>query len=258
MHDASQRRENASHASVPTAASTAARADGWASRSPPTRARPSPTSASAGERRAAENKVFDIAKSSKAPVKCVWRRLAFALVPTRPWRTDRAGVVSLRRKRQSEFYQIVRVRGDGKCMFRSLALGLAAISKRNMTSAEEEFEADQLRLAVAESLCRTAEKRKNFSEAVMAISFEHGLETYCRRILDPKFWGGEPEMLVLSRLIKRPIKVYIHAHQARNASGNGFVCIQTYGEEFSKTKKGVERKAVKLLYNGENHYDLLI
>ena len=140
-------------------------------------------------------------------------------------------------------------------MFRALALGLAAIKGDNMTSGEEERQADQLRLAVAESLCRTPEKRKNFSEAVMAISYEYGLEKYCKRILEPAFWGGEPELLVLSRLIRRPIVVYIHASQARNAEGSGFVSIQTYGEEFSKEGK---RKAVKLLYNGENHYDLLI
>jgi hypothetical protein len=177
----------------------------------------------------------------------------FALPQKEPQKTDLE--LRARRKRQGEFHQVVRVRGDGKCMFRSLALGLAAIAKRNMTSGEEDFEADQLRLAVAESLCRGEDKRKNFSEAVMAISYEYGLETYCRRILDPKFWGGEPELLVLSRLIRRSIKVYIPASQARNATGSGFVCIQTYGEEFAKEGK---RKAVKLLYNGENHYDLLI
>jgi hypothetical protein len=140
-------------------------------------------------------------------------------------------------------------------MFRSLALGLAALKGRNMTSGDEEFEADQLRLAVAESLCRTPEKRKQFSESVMAISYEYGLETYCKRILEPSFWGGEPELLVISRLIRRPVKVYIHAAQAKNATGAGFVCIQTYGEEFSKEGK---RKPIRLLYNGENHYDLLL
>lgn len=160
-----------------------------------------------------------------------------------------------REARVGEFYRVVRTRGDGRCMFRSLALGLAAIANRTMTSGEEEFEADQLRLAVAESLCRTSEKRENFSEAVTAISYEYGLEQYCRRILDPGFWGGEPELLVIARLIRRPIKVYIHASQAKNAQGGGFVSIQTYGEEFAKEGK---RKAIKLLYNGENHYDLLI
>ena len=167
----------------------------------------------------------------------------------------RATKATKREARRGEFYQVVRTRGDGRCMFRSLALGLAAIANRTMTSGEEEFEADQLRLAVAESLCRTSEKRENFSEAVMAISYEYGLEQYCRRILDPSFWGGEPELLVIARLIRRPIKVFIHASQAKNAQGSGFVSIQTYGEEFAKEGK---RKAIKLLYNGENHYDLLI
>lgn len=138
-------------------------------------------------------------------------------------------------------------------MFRALALGLAALKNRIVTSGEEEREADELRLAVAESLCRSEEKRREFVEAATAISYETGLETYCRRILEPTFWGGEPELLVLSRLIRRPIKVYLHASQAKNASGHGFVCIQTYGEEF-----GEKRKAVKLLYDGSSHYDLLI
>ena len=158
-------------------------------------------------------------------------------------------------RRKGEFYDVVRVRGDGRCMFRALALALANVAGRVMTSGEEEREADELRLAVAESLCRTPDKRQDFSEAVMAISYEQGLETYCRRILEPAFWGGEPELLVLSRLIKRPIMVYIHASQAKNAEGHGFVAIQTYGEEFSK---GGKRKPCRLLYNGENHYDLLI
>jgi hypothetical protein len=167
----------------------------------------------------------------------------------------RATKATKREARRGEHHQVVRTRGDGRCMFRSLALGLAAIANRTMTSGEEEFEADQLRLAVAESLCRTSEKRENFSEAVTAISYEYGLEQYCRRILEPSFWGGEPELLVIARLIRRPIKVFIHASQAKNAKGGGFVSIQTYGEEFAKEGK---RKAIKLLYNGENHYDLLI
>ena len=67
----------------------------------------------------------------------------FGLPQKEPQKTDLE--LRARRKRQGEFHQVVRVRGDGKCMFRSLALGLAAIAKRNMTSGEEDFEADQLR-----------------------------------------------------------------------------------------------------------------
>ena len=45
---------------------------------------------------------------------------------------------------KTEFYKVVRVRGDGRCMFRSLAIGLAHLTGRNLSSAEEETEADQL------------------------------------------------------------------------------------------------------------------
>lgn len=39
----------------------------------------------------------------------------------------------------------------------------------------------------------------------------------------------------------------------------GFVPIVKYGEEFEVAKKGrKERKPVKLLYSGGNHYDLLL
>ena len=90
-------------------------------------------------------------------------------------------------------------------MFRSLAIGLAHVTGRNLSSTEEETEADQLRLAVAESLCRSPEKRKKFDLATTAISFEMPIETYCKRILTPTFWGGEPELLVLAEILKRPI-----------------------------------------------------
>jgi hypothetical protein len=238
MHDARRERANAFAAAAPVGASGRARSKDVPAAS---RRRRAPT-ASAGEPATALETTRGA--TPRAP--------AFELARAT---SSKGTKKSATKKRKGEFYQVVRVRGDGRCMFRALALGLAALAKRNVTSGEEEFEADQLRLAVAESLCRTAEKRANFGEAVTAISFEVGLETYCRRILEPTFWGGEPELLVLSRLIRRPIKVYINASQARNAEGGGFVDIQTYGEEFSKEGK---RKPVRLLYNGENHYDLLL
>lgn len=151
------------------------------------------------------------------------------------------------------------MRGDGRCMFRSLAIGLAHLRKRNLSSLEEETEADQLRLAVAESMCRSPGKRKQFENAATAISFEMPIETYCKRLLSPSFWGGEPELLVLADILKRPIIVYIPAAKVKSAvSKSGFIAIQTYGSEHSVTKKGNPKAPVRLLYNGENHYDVLI
>ena len=176
---------------------------------------------------------------------------------------------------------------------------------------------------MAESLCRAPEKRKQFPEATTAISYEMTLQTYCQRLLKPSFWGGEPELLVLAKIVRRPIVVYIPAAQGeergdagafyltlvpirprrrgerrslrtfpgaslspalafnprprrlstlsdafelhpdiRSGTQSGYVPIQTYGREFEKggsgDKTGKGRKPVRLLYNGQNHYDLLI
>ena len=173
---------------------------------------------------------------------------------------------SSKKKKKSEHFQCVKIKGDGRCMFRALALGLAHLSKHNMTSSEETKEADTLRNAVFEQMCRDEEKRKGHSEASMSIKYgdPDGIEGYCRRIQKEDFWGGETELLVLAKLIRRPIMVYLPAHMAKNAaSGSGYVCIQTYGEEYAskmnkKTGKVTERAPVRLLYNGQTHYDLLI
>ena len=172
---------------------------------------------------------------------------------------------SKKKKKKSEHFQCVKIKGDGRCMFRALALGLAHLSKHNMTSSEETKEAMRSS-TVFEQMCRDEEKRKGHSEASMSIKYgdPDGIEGYCRRIQKEDFWGGETELLVLAKLIRRPIMVYLPAHMAKNAaSGSGYVCIQTYGEEYAskmnkKTGKVTERAPVRLLYNGQTHYDLLI
>jgi hypothetical protein len=41
------------------------------------------------------------------------------------------------------------------------------------------------------------------------------LVRYCKRLQNPKFWGGEAELLVLAKMLKAAIKVYIRNPQAR-------------------------------------------
>ncbi|PRW56548.1 OTU domain-containing [Chlorella sorokiniana] len=153
--------------------------------------------------------------------------------------------------------RVVKVAGDGRCMFRALAQGLARNQGRFLGQAAEEQEADQLRLAVAEALCRTAARRNEFASAVYAVEAEDKLQNYCRRIMAPTFWGGEPELLVLSQMLRVPILVYIPSREA-GKSGRGFVVIQQYGDKWSKTKSGKAKRPVRLLYSGSNHYDLLL
>jgi len=60
-------------------------------------------------------------------------------------------------------------------MFRAIALGLARNQGRVLGPAAEEQEADQLRLAVAEALCRTPKRRSQFGDAVIALEVEDRL-----------------------------------------------------------------------------------
>ncbi|KAI3428337.1 hypothetical protein D9Q98_006717 [Chlorella vulgaris] len=153
--------------------------------------------------------------------------------------------------------RVIKVDGDGRCMFRALAQGLSRNKGIFLGRTAEEQEADQLRLAVAEALCRTPKRRNEFAQAVYAVEAEDKIQNYCKRILTPTFWGGEPELLVLSQMLGVPILVYIPSKEA-GSGGRGYIPIQRYGEKYAKTASGKRRKAVRLLYSGSNHYDLLL
>lgn len=145
----------------------------------------------------------------------------------------------------------VRITGDGRCMFRALALGLAA-NKNVILGGRETEEADQLRMACADAMCTTQQRRQAFPEAYMSIKVEQDINRYCKRIGNQGFWGGEAELLILSKMLKASINVYI-----KNPQGGGYLCIVRYGDKFDRANGG-KRKPVRLLYNGSNHYDLLL
>ncbi|KAL4313362.1 hypothetical protein GQ457_01G018720 [Hibiscus cannabinus] len=159
-----------------------------------------------------------------------------------------------------EQYSVSRVTGDGRCLFRALVKGMAFNKGIALSSREERDDADELRMAVKEVLCDNAKDRQQYEEALVAITVEESLKHYCQRIQRPDFWGGESELLVLSRLCGQPIVVYIPEHEHRKGRwGSGFIPIAEYGSEFRKGfGKGKPRKVVRLLYSGRNHYDLLV
>uniref|UniRef100_A0A0D6R5W0 Ubiquitin thioesterase OTU n=1 Tax=Araucaria cunninghamii TaxID=56994 RepID=A0A0D6R5W0_ARACU len=159
-----------------------------------------------------------------------------------------------------EHYAVQKVRGDGRCMFRSLVRGMAANKGISLTSREEEEDADELRMAVRESLCANDKERRAYEEALIAITVEESLKRYCQRIEYPDFWGGESELLVLSKMCSQPIIVYIPESEAKQGKwGTGFIPIAEYGVEFMKpSKQSKARKPVRILYSGGKHYDLLI
>ncbi|KAG8096640.1 hypothetical protein GUJ93_ZPchr0013g37960 [Zizania palustris] len=157
-----------------------------------------------------------------------------------------------------EHYGVQRVTGDGRCMFRALVKGMAKNKGIQLTPMEEVQDADDLRMAVKEVICDNETERQNYEQAIIAITVEESLRRYCHRIRRSDFWGGESEFLVLSRLCRQPIVIYIPEREYRGR-GNGFIPIAEYGLEFSKdSKQGKKRVPVRLLYSGRNHYDLLV
>ncbi|KAL0344489.1 UNVERIFIED_CONTAM: OVARIAN TUMOR DOMAIN-containing deubiquitinating enzyme 3 [Sesamum radiatum] len=184
-----------------------------------------------------------------------------------------------------ERYSVQKVTGDGRCLFRALVKGMA-VNKGTALGPREEREsagpclaygylqlsyvilyemgtydelmADELRMAVKEVICDNDKERLQYEEALVAITVDEPLRRYCQRIGRPDFWGGEAELLVLSKLCCQPIVVYIPEHE-HGGRGSGFIPIQEYGSEFRKgSKKGKPREVVRLLYTGKNHYDLLV
>ncbi|KAL8504852.1 hypothetical protein ACS0TY_016149 [Phlomoides rotata] len=157
-----------------------------------------------------------------------------------------------------ERYSVQKVTGDGRCLFRALVKGMALNKGMRLGPREERESADELRMAVKEVICDSAKERSQYEEALIAITVEESLRRYCQRITRPDFWGGEAELLVLSKLCCQPIVVYIPEHE-HGGWGSGFIPIQEYGSELHKgLRKGKPQKAVRLLYTGRNHYDLLV
>lgn len=51
----------------------------------------------------------------------------------------------------------------------------------------------------------------------------------------------------------------IELQHTNNGRGSGFIPIAEYGGEYGKgSRKLKAKKAVRLLYSGKNHYDLLV
>ncbi|KMT11097.1 hypothetical protein BVRB_5g111810 isoform A [Beta vulgaris subsp. vulgaris] len=147
-----------------------------------------------------------------------------------------------------ERYAIQKVTGDGRCMFRALVKGMARNKGVSLTPRQERDNADELRAAVKEVICENENERRQYQEAVTAITVDEPLHRYCQRIGRSDFWGGESELLVLSRLCHQPIVVYIPETEHKGR-GSGFIRIAVYGAGYSKTSvKAKSRPVVRLVF----------
>ncbi|XP_076940489.1 OVARIAN TUMOR DOMAIN-containing deubiquitinating enzyme 4-like [Bidens hawaiensis] len=75
---------------------------------------------------------------------------------------------------------------------------------------------------------------------------EGEFETYVSHMQRSHVWGGEPELLMSSHVLKVPITVYM-----RDKRTNSFKVIAEYGQEYGK------ENPVSVLYHAYGHYDLL-
>lgn len=135
-----------------------------------------------------------------------------------------------------------RTRGDGRCLFRSVARGLAYLSGLypggKWSSARERREADVLRYLCA------SEIRRHRELFLRDCVFEDEFEQHVRRLLRTDEFAGEPEMLVLAPLCQTPICVYV------GDEAGGFTLIAVYGRSFVNAP-------VNVRFRGQ-HYDLLL
>ncbi|KAM2954612.1 hypothetical protein FF1_032868 [Malus domestica] len=147
-----------------------------------------------------------------------------------------------------ERLSVQKVTGDGRCLFRALVKGMALNKGVPLSPRQEKDDADELRMAVKEVICEDEEERLKYEPALVAITVDESLKR-------PDFWGGESELLVLSKLCGQPIAVYIPEHEHTSGGrGSGFIPVAEYGSEFTKGSRNKEpRKGVRLLYSGRNH-----
>jgi len=102
---------------------------------------------------------------------------------------------------------VVNVKGDGRCLYRSIAKSLASEESRHLPPHLETEDADALRGIAWKHMCvdRAAEYvRKNIVEGSM--------RNYCAQMRNPSFFAGEAEILALSDALKIPISIYLNAH----------------------------------------------
>lgn len=99
-------------------------------------------------------------------------------------------------------WQVLRIPGDGRCLFRSLAQGRALQRSGSLLgSRDETAEADALRHAV----CRKLREQRDMISPFIDGDFD----AYVDRMQHPSTWGGEPELAVAADCVQSQVDVYV-------------------------------------------------
>ena len=97
-------------------------------------------------------------------------------------------------------FRVLRIAGDGRCLFRSVVQAHAHASTGALLDAAAELAAaDALRARAMDELAR---RRDEYSWAV-----EGDFEAYVAAMRRPHAWGGEMELLMAAQVLRAPIAV---------------------------------------------------
>ena len=79
----------------------------------------------------------------------------------------------------------------------------------NLGADEEQSEAELLRQACHDALCRSKERSRKYPDARKQVIYGYGdMKSYCKNLARPTFWGGEVEMMIITKMLSVPIFVY--------------------------------------------------
>uniref|UniRef100_A0A0E0B4M2 Ubiquitin thioesterase OTU n=1 Tax=Oryza glumipatula TaxID=40148 RepID=A0A0E0B4M2_9ORYZ len=148
-------------------------------------------------------------------------------------------------------YSVTGIPGDGRCLFRSVAHGACIRSGKRPDDDLQRKMADDLRAMILNVALEATQpflvadefiKRRAETEWFV----EGDFDAYVSRIRKPHVWGGEPELLMASHVLRMPITVYMHDKEA-----GGLIAIAEYGQEYGK------EDPIQVLFHGFGHYDAL-
>ncbi|KAK9826106.1 hypothetical protein WJX81_004241 [Elliptochloris bilobata] len=138
-------------------------------------------------------------------------------------------------------FEVLRVPGDGSCLFRALAQGRSVLEQgRPLERDALLHDGYKLRQDVCEAMLA---RREDIAPFIVG-----RIDVYVDNMMREGSWGGEPELAVAADLLKRPVLVY----RLSGLFGSDLEKVSEYG-----VGKGTDAPPICLLYSG-NHYDLLL
>lgn len=133
-------------------------------------------------------------------------------------------------------------KGDGRCLFRSLAQGDHRLrNEGSPLPADKETDAADL---VREQVCdRLLQLRDELSPFI-----DEDFDAYVAAMRQPHVWGGEPELSVAADVLKRPVHVFDTRLQP----------VTQYSSREASDEDPGTRQPICLLFQSLGHYDLLL